>query len=1568
MSTRGLVVFGTGPRELALLAVILLAGAVLRFTGLNWDGGYHLHPDERFLTMVEGAIKPAIAIRSGPNAPTQFQPAGLHEYYFDAARSGLNPHNVGFGFYVYGTFPLFAVRLVADWFNSVGYDKVHLLGRALSGLADLGTVLLTFLIGRRLYGARVGLLGAAFVSLCVMHIQQAHFFVFDSFLVTLIAASFYYCVDIAETGRLRAYALAGTFLGLAAATKLSMAIFGAIIALSGAIWLWRGLRLSFPGESEAERSVRRSRTLLSFAAGGAIAVLTAAVAFRLFQPYAFAGPGPLGVRINQAWWRDIKQQLDAQAGTYDAPPSIQWAGTAPLWFPWRHMVIWGTGFPLGIAAWAGFAAASVAMLFRGRWQHLLLVAWTAFCFVQFASVLNKTMRYLLPMYPFVLLLGAWGLVALYDWAKRQPMALLNGRSRLPTALAERAPQIALGLIAFVVLSSALWAFAFTRIYTRPTTRVAASQWIYQNVPKGAVMANEHWDDPLPVPIPGNDHAAYGGPQLPLYDPDEPRKIETLVQMLTRADFINVTSNRLYGSIPRIPQRYPMATEYYRRLFAGDLGFKVVHVEASYPNFGPLVINDDRAEEAFTVYDHPKVLIFQKQPDFSAEKVRELLTAVPLDNVINQTPIQVGRPNLLMPDWLRQANQAGGTWSDQFSLGGIGAAANALAPVTWYLVMQLLGLLAAPLLWLGLTRLPDRGYGITKPLALLAVSWLAWTLVGYRILPWTRVTLLLSVAALAAASGLVVRRHGVEWLAWLRAHRAMVLTTEGVFLAGYLLLLVFRATNPDLWHPGRGGEKPMELSYLNAVVKTTYFPPYDPWYAGGYLNYYYFGYVLVAALIKLTGTVPSVGFNVAVATLYGLLAVGCFSCAYNLSRLAGRPRFGLPGALTAGVLGFVLVGLIGNLDGFSQLIERFQRAAQVTMRTGLPGVAGLWAVITGIPAVLLGGRPIEQFDFWRSSRVSVTDNTSNEFPFWTFLFSDLHAHLISLPFQVATLVVLLHLAQTGLRGHTALNAPDAAQPARWMWSLFSWRRVAEIALVAWLVGALYVINTWEFPTYLGLTALAFVIAEVTAQRRVTVGGLLRAGISAAGVLVLAKPLFRPFWQWYVTFYTAVTPWTQGRSRVDHFLIIHGLLVFGVLTLTLIAGAPAWRRSGWGRYIAARWRALTAWDRFSQLERVLHVEQRMPAAGYLALIAGAAVLALLLRLTGSVLLPLLAVVLALIGAAAWERRDSAGHLFALLMAGTGTALAMFVELFALQGDIGRMNTVFKFYLQIWVLWGLVAAVALAWGAEWLWRAYRTRREPVRAVEERVYTQPFVLDDPVGAGAGDGDPLIGYSANGRAGDAHVTARSTGGSIPGWAWAWAGVAGMLLIASLAYPLGATPARLMDRFKQLPPTLDGMAYMAHVSMPDGHSEVMAQNGRAVEIRGAGDHAAIRWLMQNVKGSPVILEASIPEYRWGSRVAMYTGLPAVLGWRWHQAQQRGTYAPQADQRLRDVQTMFNDPSPARLAPLLTKYGVRYVYVGDLERVYFSAAGLAKFDQMTDTLRAAYREGGVTIYEVVSNVR
>ena len=164
-----------------LIIVILLIGAYFRFTGLNWDTNYHLHPDERFLTMVESAISPVESLGQ----------------YFDTANSPLNPNNRGYTFYVYGTLPIFLVRYIGELTGQVGYDSIHLVGRAVSGAFDLGTILFIYLIGKKLYkNTKLGLLAALFSSLAVLQIQLSHYFTVDNVANFFAYAAIYVAISI----------------------------------------------------------------------------------------------------------------------------------------------------------------------------------------------------------------------------------------------------------------------------------------------------------------------------------------------------------------------------------------------------------------------------------------------------------------------------------------------------------------------------------------------------------------------------------------------------------------------------------------------------------------------------------------------------------------------------------------------------------------------------------------------------------------------------------------------------------------------------------------------------------------------------------------------------------------------------------------------------------------------------------------------------------------------------------------------------------------------------------------------------------------------------------------------------------------------------------------------------------------------------------------------------------------------------------------------------------------------------------------------------------------------------
>jgi len=206
-----------------------------------------------------------------------------------------------------------------------------------------------------------------------------------------------------------------------------------------------------------------------------------------------------------------------------------------------------------------------------------------------------------------------------------------------------------------------------------------------------------------------------------------------------------------------------------------------------------------------------------------------------------------------------------------------------------------------------------------------------------------------------------------------------------------------------------------------------------------------------------------------------------------------------------------------------------------------------------------------------------------------------------------------------------------------------------------------------------------------------------------------------------------------------------------------------------------------------------------------------------------------------------------------------------------------------------------------------------------------------------------------------------------PDWRRLWWGAMGLLVLGGALFLPYGIRARAVDRMSPQPAlTLDGMAFMEHSAVWDGDPA----RGDAREIPLDGDYAAIGWMQDNIAGSPVILEGlGYREYLWANRVSIYTGLPAVVGWRWHEAQQ---YAALPDRlvnwRRDDVRDCYDTNSVPHAQEILARYGVRYVYVGEYERAYYDPAGLAKFDLMADQglLRVAYDAWGVKIYEVVGN--
>lgn len=1123
-------------RARAILFGLLALGGLLRFQGLDWDSGHHLHPDERFISMVEEKL----AFPKGPGE------------YFDSSRSSLNPYNKGEGSFVYGTLPMVLAKAVAPLFGKKGYDGTHLIGRALSGVFDLLTVWLAYRITRRFVHRRASLLAAGLLAFCALGIQLSHFWAVDAVLTSFTAAALYGAVRIAQNRSGAAGdVLTGVAVGLAVACKITAL---ALLLPVGVALLVRALGRGRPAWRSFLRELPR----------GLLVLAAAAVTVRIFLPHVFLGPSAFSFRLDPRWVEDLRRLKSLTSSVAGFPPALQWAGRTIL-YPVENFALWGAGVLFGLSAIVALVWSAAAIVRRRAFALAPLALYVLFLLLYHGLTMVKSIRYFYPAYPALAVLTG---VFFSSWL---------ARSRFPR-LARLAAIAVLG-------GTFLWAIAFTSIYRRPHTRVEATRWIYAHVPPKTAFANESWDDGLPLPMPGYDPALYAGPSLPLFDPDAPQKVDVLVDALQKADWVAVTSGRVYMNVTRVPTVFPMSIAYYRALFDGKLGFERAADFTSYPSLGPLRFPDDRAEEQFTVYDHPRVLLFRKTPAFSAAAARRLLLAS-----MPQTPPtmhdwerwpralrQVSAP--VRPD--RRAETETATSVEPGEASSLGAA------LAWYLALLLVGALAAPLAWAAFPRFADRGFGFARILGLVLVTYLLTLALTFRALPNGRRAAVVCLALLAAASAVVFLRNRHDILRFLRENRRALLQSEAVFAAGFLLFLGIRALNPEIFW----GEKPMDFSILNILVRAPSLPTSDPWFAGAPLGYYTFGHEMVVFLTLLTNLSTRFTFNLAFGMLGGTILQGAFSLARNWG-----------GTLSAGLAGGALTLLAGNLSGLRE-----------------------W---------LVDKRALDWDYFWATSRV--IKDTINEYPFWSLVFADLHAHVFAIPIFLLFAAAALHLAR--------LHADPPAS---------SRRLLAGAALTGFVAAAQALTNAWDVPLLAGLLVVVPLTAALM-PARLSLAGLRRAGAAFLAAAGSAYLLTRPLW---VRIGHApgigknLEPTTAGVDQ----LTVFGLFFFLAFGWWLASASSLLAARGVGR--PARW---------------LFV---------LLLLAGLGVLAV--RLPDAFLAAGVVLFLAAFFTMAEEKDDR----LALAFLATAFALVLFAQRFYLYD---RMNTFFKLYLEAWLLFAISTAV--------------------------------------------------------------------------------------------------------------------------------------------------------------------------------------------------------------------------------------------------------------------------------------
>jgi YYY domain-containing protein len=811
--------------------------------------------------------------------------------------------------------------------------------------------------------------------------------------------------------------------------------------------------------------------------------------------------------------------------------------------------------------------------------------------------------------------------------------------------------------------------------------------------------------------------------------------------------------------------------------------------------------------------------------------------------------------------------------------------------------------------------------------------------------------------------------------WLRQNWRYILLTELLFLLIFGLWVWVRAQHPAI----EATEKPMEFAFLNAASFSPTYPPLDPWLSGFAISYYYFGYVMTSVVARLAAVPEFVAFNLAVAWIVAGTAVGSFGLVYNLivangftakARRTLRRKavlFGLLAALALPLAGNLQVGLElahmrgqGSNDFWTWLDVQDLNAIDAPVESDSFRYMWWWRTSRVINEYHLSG---QHAGFLQPIA---------EIPAFSFILGDLHPHVLALPFAFLSLALALvwYLSagywqfNWGRMRNGRFPIVNVKRPDRSAFEAPSPNPQSLILFSALILGGITFLNTWDILSYLFITAGAFVLARWRTNGWHT-SHLTDGIILAGGLFFLSLLLYLPF---YISFNSQagapyILPMLMRPTRLPHFLIIFGMPLLPIVSLLLLL---LWRhRRHWLMGVATAVSLplilllimlLFSWIVASSPEgagRVVGLANELgltlpPRPDGVALGWGAQAVATILptvlsvRLTYSAVTLLLTAVIGLV-IIGWlglyspprTQRPLSNNIetsvssvpsvvkkefttlpFVLLLIGTGALLTIGPEFLYLRDNFGvRMNTIFKFYYQAWLLFGIAAPVAL----HYLWQNGSPQRR-----EERE----------------DNASSLGVLSALRRCSGHAFAVKfiplllTTGYL------------VALSIGLLYPYYAVQTR-SEEFRgpltaetRQPATLNGLA--------------------RVERNNPGEYAALLWLRENTAGDAVIVEAVGGAYSEYGRISANTGRPTLLGWANHQYQWRGSDTPKPPIRERAVEQIYTLSAQnwAETADLLNRYNVRYIIIGQLERRTYPNLQEEKFRVR---LPIVFENESITIY-------
>jgi len=835
---------------------------------------------------------------------------------------------------------------------------------------------------------------------------------------------------------------------------------------------------------------------------------------------------------------------------------------------------------------------------------------------------------------------------------------------------------------------------------------------------------------------------------------------------------------------------------------------------------------------------------------------------------------------------------------------------------WWIFFEIIGWIAFPLCFVLFKNLYTKGYSFSKITGLLFWGYAYWIGNTFGIIGNTKLGSVFALIVILSISiySLYKKHLWAEIYDWIRAHIRIILFSEVLIIISLLFMTMMRGANPEII----GTEKPMELTFINGILRSPLFPPNDPWLAGYSISYYYFGYLIIAAVIKILGTDSGIAFNLALIFWFALISAGAFGILFNIyigkiqkeKKILSRKK--VNSALLYSILAPVFLLLVSNGEGLLELLHSLGFLWKPDQSGGMVSRFWSWLDIKELsqpPPLPLNwhvGR-IGGTWWWRASRV-LQDFTIqgqpreiiDEFPFFSFLLGDLHPHVLAIPF-----VLLCIISGYTYSLEVKENKFCLIKNVTAFWRKgFNW-------FLALALGSLIFINTWDFPIYFGMVGVIFIISIY--PKRESIGEMLKETIILLFTLgLICTLLYFPFLISFSSQAGGLLPSLIFQSRSIHLLVMFFpfiVIVLSDLFFRILADLPITlvRRNfliTFGGYLFSLMGSMIVLfivgaipDLYGYFQNSLNrnyedtIQQSMQR--YLALISiygGSNTKELILGTFEKiisdpidilVMITLISVVITIVINFLKKAERTESRLlinkqdsFIGLMIFLGVGLILFPEVFYLRDQFGwRMNTIFKFYFQSWLLLSISAAYAVS-------QIDEIKKPLVR----KIITTLAIFS--------------------------------------------------IISGLVYPFFAVGERI-EGLVGRDFTLDGNEYL-QISNPD-------------------EFEAVRYL--NLVPFGVISEAIGGSYSNYGRISKHTGLPTVLGWPGHELQWRGG-VEEIGSRESDIKELYSTNDWIIAKNVLDKYNLRYIYIGDIERKTYQISE----EKFVSNLPVIFNNSSVIIFE------